>query len=145
MKETITTLIDPEDIGAFILHYIPTVVLALVICAVFLACRSMLKKSGFVLSVWVPLIPVTIWIVYFCATAKTELILSSLGSESANVAENAYRNFDINLDQALRIVKHQIQHNIEAENIRFYAACRIADLLSSNSDDEKLRVLKEVE
>ena len=69
------------------------------------------------------------------------LALTLLDSENNRQAEMVYYEFfDIDLDKAesIAVDKHQ------TGNVRFYASCRIADLLSNQSDAVRKQVLKKV-
>jgi hypothetical protein len=86
------------------------------------------------------------WGLYFFATTSQYLTLTLLGSESPKAAEFAYQNsFKLNLDQAVELaIRNPRENHVEGQIVRFYAACRIADLLQSSNRDVQGRILNRV-
>jgi hypothetical protein len=72
------------------------------------------------------------WLIVFLSTARWTLTRFALDSESSRTAEYAYRHFfevkDLNQAVALAIDRNQW------DNVRFYAACRVADILITNEN-----------
>jgi hypothetical protein len=81
------------------------------------------------------------WLTYFVVTARTAFAITLLDTEDDKLAEAAYRNlFDVSLTRAVSLA---INEHLEG-NVRFYASCRIADLLSSADEHTKSSVLDRV-
>lgn len=76
------------------------------------------------------------------------MTLATLGSESAGAAEFAYqKSFDLNLYQAIKLAVGNTGFTIDetgAQNVRFYAACRIADILASSNQDFRNLILGKI-
>ena len=79
--------------------------------------------------------------VFIVSGFKRTLILTALDSEWGGVAEYAYlHNFDAELNQSIELAVRS-----RSENIRFYAACRIADLLALQDETTVSYELSELE
>jgi hypothetical protein len=77
------------------------------------------------------LIPLLIWLYYFTVTAKYAFAITSLDAENNVFADVVYNElFDVNLNTAIKIA---IDDKLGG-NVRFYASCRIADILAANDD-----------
>jgi len=86
-------------------------------------------------------LPFVIWIAYFTVTAKEAYALTSLDSENNLQAEAIYKNcFSVSLKEAVKIAINDNQTG----NVRFYASCRIADLIANNSPQTKKYALEQV-
>jgi hypothetical protein len=82
-----------------------------------------------------------IWLIYCGNTLRDAFAITSLDSEDDQVAEAVYETaFNVDLDHAVRIAINKSQPG----NVRFYASCRIADLLDKENDRVKAAVLDEV-
>jgi hypothetical protein len=90
---------------------------------------------------WSLVILAPLWFVFIVSSFKRTLILTALDSEWRGVAEYAYvHNFDAELDQSIDLLVWS-----RRENIRFYAACRVADLLVLQNETTASNVLSELE
>ncbi|MGA3283085.1 MAG: hypothetical protein ABSD57_01325 [Verrucomicrobiota bacterium] len=92
--------------------------------------------------------PIVVWLIYFASTAKWTFTLACLNSEDDKAAESAYWNLfsqEVGLDQAVHLIICKNPHEPNP-NLTFYAACRIADILATNSDEHIIAsTLKKVE
>jgi hypothetical protein len=78
---------------------------------------------------YVFVVPLAIWVIYFCNTAKEAFAVTSLDSENNIYAEVVYNScFDIDLEQTIQLAIDKRQSG----NVRFYASCRVADILATN-------------
>ena len=85
------------------------------------------------------------WVVYFLFTCELTYTLIMLDSESSGVAERIYDNrFKRQVDTLDRAVGLAVNEH-QAPNVRFYAACRIADMLVTSNDAVVASALKRVE
>lgn len=83
------------------------------------------------------------WSVYVIATAKWKYIEYSLDAEDPQTAEFAYWQYFqfSNVEKGVRLAIDPRQ----LDTIRFYAACRLADILTTNDDNRVATILKEVD
>ena len=83
------------------------------------------------------------------STASQKMTLALLGSESSEAAEFAYqKSFNVNLHQAINLAVSKVGWEVEetsGQNVRFYAACRIADILASSNQDFRNTIFGEVQ
>jgi hypothetical protein len=137
----------PEDLVALGLHYLPSLLLALVLAvgaltAIARTGRMITRPLPRWLRVFAPLVPIGVWIVYLTVTLKLTTTLTLLDSESAGVAELVYQRdlkpSGLTVKNALRLTR---DHHLPP-NVRFYAACFIADMMATNSDAEVEAVLQ---
>jgi hypothetical protein len=129
--------IGVEDWTDFISSYLPSLVLCIFVgvaawSILFLRARRKGSRlsSGTVLGAII--LSAFIWLTYFAITARRVFTVTLLDAENNTLAEAAYKNlFDVDLGQAvdLAVNKHQ------PDNVRFYACCRIADLLTTNNEN----------
>jgi hypothetical protein len=139
--------IESDDKVEFILRYLPSLVSAFLACVVIVIIFVFLKRKRVKHLNWKAallslLVPVLIWAVYFVLTAKWTLTLTLLNSENEQVAESAYVNLfaqEVDLDKAVRLA---VNVNPQEPNLRFYATCRIADILATNSNGLALESVK---
>ena len=134
---------NPEDLGAFVFHYLPSLGIALFLSLIL---ELLIKSSQFVRdrrSNWIyVLTPLMLWLLYFALTARWTLALEALESESEQVAELSYKTiFKPDLRQSVKLIDDQ---RVEA-NVRFYAACRVADLLRTKDTMTQAKIFKDVE
>lgn len=130
----------PEDLLEFGRYYLPSLLCSLVACAALLAAsviaaRLRLNRRRLrILLVGLTPLPLVCWVVYYSVTAELSYTLVLLGSESSQVAERTYFNrFKkqvSTLDAAVRLAVNKHQE----PNVRFYASCLIADMLTTNQD-----------
>lgn len=77
------------------------------------------------------------------------MAMALLGSESPEAAEFAFqKGFNLNLNQAIKLAIRNPGDGEDAvggQNVRFYAACRIADILESSNRDFQNRILDQVQ
>jgi hypothetical protein len=138
---------DAGDPLAFLSYYLPSLVIAffaiLFLNAFILFCLGSKPKYAFALTASI----VCCWGIYFIATASENMTLTLLGSESPEAAEFAYqKSFKINLDQAIRLAAaNPGEDDVEGQTVRFYAACRIADILESSNRDFQNRILNQLQ
>lgn len=140
---------DAGDLIAFASFYIPSLLMALcvfIILSVILLVRGKLnQKSIRILAVSI----ICCWGIYFLSKASQYMTLALLGSESAEAAEFAYQtSFHINLHQAIALATSPTkigEENVGVQNVRFYAACRIADILALSNQDFQNIVLEQVQ
>ena len=86
-------------------------------------------------------LPLFVWLAYFAMTAKTAYAITSLDTEDDALAEVVYKTyFDVDLHHAVKLAIDKSQTG----NVRFYASCRIADLLRANNDKTRGLVLRSV-
>ena len=87
------------------------------------------RKQLSVLTYCVFVVPLVIWVIYFRDTAKQAFAITSFDSENNIYAEFVYNTyFDTDLEQTVQLVNDKSQSG----NVRFYASCRIADILATN-------------
>jgi cell division protein FtsB len=150
MTDTLFSQIQPEDWGMFVLHYLPSLLVASVVAMaggvlIVIAKRKGESRPRNKIRLVLCVAPIMIWFAFFAVTAKWTLTVKALDSEFDGAAEYAYRNLlpekVRSADDALRLAmdSHQIQ------NVRFYAACFAADLLATNDDTTVQIALKKVE
>jgi hypothetical protein len=143
-------LFGPDDLVIFGVHYLPSLALtatvAILIFAVIVRAKRLIPTVGRLpsLAPYLTLIPLIVWIMYFCFTCQSTATLVLLGSESAGVAEIVYTNRFRNertLEDAVRLCidKHQ------PPNVRFYAACLVADNLATNKEKSELEILQRID
>jgi len=91
------------------------------------------------------LAPLLLWILHLIVTANFTVTLVLLDSETSLTAERTYegrfKKQVRTLDQAVRLSIDPSQ----APNVRFYAACLVAERLATNSEVFIGRVLRKVE
>lgn len=81
------------------------------------------------LAYFIPIVPVIIWCTYAVDTAREAFAITSLDSENNIYAEAVYEtSFDTDLEETIRLASDKNQTG----NVRFYAGCRIADILATN-------------
>lgn len=137
---------DAGDPLKFLSYYFPSLIAAflaaLLLNAVLVSTRGFDRKYIAVLTVSIA----CCWVVYFFSTASKNMALALLGSESPEAAEFAFhKDFKLNLNQAIRLaVSNPGEDDVEGQNIRFYAACRLADLLESSNRDFQDQILSQV-
>jgi hypothetical protein len=141
----------PDDLVMFGLHYMPSLILAVVmstavVVAIYFAKRLSPKFDRLApLGTCLLAAPLVFWLIYVVATSSFTSTLILLDSESSKAAENTYDNSFkkqvVTVDAAVRLAvsKHQ------APNVRFYASCLIADMLVTNDNTTVIKVLKKVE
>jgi hypothetical protein len=140
---------DAGDIIAFAGYYISSLILAFL--AVLIS-SIVFKRSG-VLSwekiIILNLFIISCWGIYAVSTATEKMTLALLGSESDDAAEFAYqKSFDLNLHQAIKLAVSNVgmwEEETGGQNVRFYAACRVADLLASSNGDFQNTILSQVQ
>jgi hypothetical protein len=136
-----------DELFALLIYYLPSLGCWLlgtiaVTTLLFLAKRKRGERLGWRLIGFILLASGTSWLVYFAATARTAYAITDLDSEEDDVAEAAYHNyFDMGLNKAVSLAMSDHQRG----NVRFYAACRIADLLVTNDDRTKADILERVD
>ncbi|MDB6064288.1 MAG: hypothetical protein JWR26_496 [Pedosphaera sp.] len=84
------------------------------------------------------------WCAFFASTAKWRFLELSLDTESSATADYAYHHLlvDYSLNTCVRLAANHRQW----QTVRFYAACRIGEMLAVNNDEQELqRVLKQME
>lgn len=135
-----TRPIGPEDWLEFLLHYLPSVAASVLATLGILLLLYFMKSTSErrfreTAGICVAIAPILIWTIYFFATSDWTLTLTLLNSEDDRVAEQAYetrlRRTIADADSALRLLERA---NHRESNLRFYAACRLAELLKTNSD-----------
>lgn len=140
---------DAGDPLEFLSYYIPSLVIAflaiILLNAILVFVRSSNRKHILILTTSV----VCCWGIYFISTARQYMALALLGSESPEAAEFAFqKDFKLNLNQAITLAIRNPgggEDAVGAQNVRFYAACRIADILESSNQDFQNRILNQVQ
>jgi hypothetical protein len=138
---------DAGDPLKFFSYYGPSLIIAfltIVLLSVVLVCtRSWKPKYIFISTIFI----VCCWMVYFFSTASQNMTLALLGSESPEAAEFAFqKDFKLHLNQAIRLAtRDRGQDDIEGQTVRFYAACRIADIMQSSNHDFQNKILNQVQ
>jgi hypothetical protein len=142
--------IEPEAMVEFAFRYFPSLGWTIAICFVIGVSIILAKRRKVIkwLRWWFVLLPIVVWLTYFVSTAKWTFTLACLNSEDDRTAENVYWNSftqEVDLDQAVHLVAYENPHEPNP-NLRFYAACRIADILATNNDQSVIEdTLKEIE
>jgi hypothetical protein len=97
------------------------------------------QKASFGFLCFVPILVLTI---YCLLTVKRSYVSLSLDSENANTAALTYHGTfqAVTLPEALNLATNQQ----EWDNVRFYAACHVADILATNSSYAIKDVLDQV-
>ncbi len=143
--------IGPEDIVEFGIHYLPSLVLAILMSVAILVAvifgNKLQPKFAQYRTLFLCLLPAPLvcWVIYFASTSELTFTLTMLGSESSQAEEHAYDNqFKMEVttvDAAvhLAVARHQ------EPNVRFYASCLIADMLVTNDDAAVQKVLKKID
>jgi hypothetical protein len=132
------------DLWPLLVYYVPSFIGCVVIAGSigFILPRAQRKfeknwRAGVAFSL--ALVPILMWLVYFCATVNETYVLNSLDAENDLFAERIYyTRFNVDLKTAVSIATDEN----EPGNVRFYASCRIADLISINNESVKAEVLK---
>ncbi len=147
---TFTTLSSHCDAGdsiAFVGYYIPSLLVAffaVLILGVVLFRGASTRK--YILPLSIPII--FCWGIYFMSTASRNMTLALLGSESNEAAEFAYQeSFKPDLHQATKLANSNVGTGIDevgGQNVRFYAACRISDILVSSNQDFQNTILSQI-
>jgi len=114
-------------LGDFAKHAYILVIVGVVVLLVCATSPSLKKKIRYLLGTMSTLLIVTL-IAYFCMAAHR--LFTLLGSEDDGLAENVYRTFshDASQHELVKIVNDR--H--EDDNVRFYAACALADQATTN-------------
>jgi hypothetical protein len=135
------------DWAAAVFSYWDSFLILVALCflvtgALILANRRKKKRPPWGLIARSLLILLISWLTYFGSTLGTNLTLSCLDSENNRLAATVYETcFKIDLDQAIKLAKSE--H--ESGNVRFYACCRISDILATKSNPVIKTVLDQVE
>jgi hypothetical protein len=139
---------DGGDPLVFASYYLPSLLVAIVILisgAILFMKRDSTRK--YILPLIISII--CCWGIYFLSKASLYMTLALLGSEDAGAAEFAYqKSFNVNLHQAINLAVSNPGWEVEetsGQNVRFYAACRIADILASSNQDFRNTILEEVQ
>jgi hypothetical protein len=147
----VTLNLGLDDLLMFAVYYLRSFVVAglamivLLVASFFVRRLSSGHSSSAMCLLWVSALPIVCWVVYFCLTCSFTKTLIILNSESDDAAEMAYeRLFKRQVTTVDRAVDLAIDTG-EAPNVRFYAACLVADLLTNASSNEVDRVLIRVE
>src|SRR5438309_494324 len=126
-------LLGPDDIVELGINYLPSFLIAILFCIgtwlVLIRVRRhpLNFKQWSLVDICLVTTPAIAWIIYFGLTLNCAVTLTLLDSESAGVAEIAYeerfKREVKTLDEAVRLAvnKHR------APNVRFYAACLVAE------------------
>ena len=140
---------DAGDFIAFLGYYLPSLLAAFI--AVLIPGFILFMKGDSTRKYILPLIIFVIccWGIYFISRASQNMTLALLGSESSSAAEFAYqKSFKPNLHQAIKLATSNVpigQEEVGGQNVRFYAACRIADILASSNQDFRNTILEQVQ
>ncbi|HTR40656.1 MAG TPA: hypothetical protein VMH87_03495 [Pseudomonadales bacterium] len=140
---------DAGDVLIFAFYYLPSLIVAffaILIPTAFFAIRKSLNWNYvFILTVSA----ICCWGIYSISMASQYMTLALLGSESSEAAEFAYqKSFKPNLHQAINLAVSSPGWEVEetsGQNVRFYAACRIADILASSNPDFQNTTLEKVQ
>lgn len=94
---------------------------------------------------WIIYLPLALallaWMGYFTTTARSAFAITYLDTEDDGMAERVYKTiFDVDLNRAIRLALD----NRQTGNVRFYASCRIADLLIPSDGQTRSNVLDDV-
>lgn len=109
--------------------------------ALFFAKRKNGQHTTVKLTSWLLWLPTLVWLMYFSTTFRDSYAITSLDDEDDKFAQAVYRSsFDIGLDKAIKLAVDPD----ESGNVRFYASCRVADLLVTNDDHMKSAILDRV-
>jgi hypothetical protein len=141
--------IEPEAVTEFAFRYFSSFAWAFATCFLIVVSIVFCKKGGVKwLRWWFALIPIAVWVIYFVSSAKWTFTLACLNSEDDRAAESVYWDLftqEVGLDKAVHLIIYKNPHEPNP-NLTFYAACRVADILATNSDEHLIEsTLKKVE
>ena len=137
---------DAGDSLTLLSYYVPSLIIAFLIAlllnAILVSIRGLNRK-------YICLSTASIlccWGIYFLSTASQNMTLTLLGSESPEAAEFAFqKDFKLNLNQAIWLAtSNPAGDDAGGQNVRFYAACRIADILESSNRDFQDRIVNQM-
>jgi hypothetical protein len=142
-----TALFGPDDLVALGVYYAPSfaICLALSLAAAAILWRSKRRRperpvASFLLT-FAPGLPMCAWIAHIALSyrlACTLVLLDSEGDWTAQIVyENRLRAQVTDLGHAVRLACSRAQ----PPNVRFYAACLVADNLATNNRVQAKRVL----
>jgi len=137
-------MMGPDDWVAFVLRWSDSSVVHIVALTVILAFFGLVfrESSGHRGWQWLSLsaflLAGTGWGYHFWRSSECALTLTQLGSEDDGLAARAYRNLPAYADPGCLI--HLVRNANEDQNVRFYAACLLADELPT-SDGVKKKIL----
>jgi hypothetical protein len=141
----------PDDLVELAFYYLPglifAVVLSITIFAMGLFAKRLQAKLNLSMTkrVLFAFMPLVCWIFYCTLTFNFAVTLVSLNSESAGLAEHTYQTTfkeQVNtLDKALALAVNKRQPG----DVRFYASCLLAEMLTNCSDAKISAVLQEVD
>jgi hypothetical protein len=126
--------IDHYEWWALGIYYCPSMACCLLLAAVmgflpFIVKGKLSEAASVSFHIGLAAIPFLGWTWYLVASAHYAFLVTSLDTEDDISAERIYRTyFDLDLDRVVKIAAD----NSEAGNVRFYASCRIADLIATN-------------
>lgn len=130
--------LGPEDVVELCIHYATSVFLLIgATLAGFLIAKSIGRRRSDSV-IWsaarIPVLmaPLLCWTIYISATFELNYTLIMLGSESSKAAEWTYDNRLKQQVGSLRLAVHLAMSRRQEPNVRFYAACLIADMLCTN-------------
>jgi len=138
--------IPPDELWALGAYYFVSFISSMMIIGVMIFLfRQLRRRSGKALSagfgVFLILLPIPVWLVYVITTIGDAYAVTSLDTEDDSVAERVYySNFNVDLKSAIKLAVNGKQSG----NVRFYASCRIADLLATNSEAMKAFALEKI-
>lgn len=142
--------IGPEDILQLGIRYLPSLALSITLSVALWFATKYLRRprsesvSAGLVRLFLACAPVICWFVYAFSTYQLSYTLVMLGSESSNAAQWAYEN---RFKQQVHTVRDAVRlatDTREEPNVRFYAACRIADMVSTNDDIAVNKVLQDL-
>jgi hypothetical protein len=141
----------PEDIIAIVSRYFGSMIAAIIASCVVLAISFVLKRRLSRPRVWHLLVsflaitPLIYWAIYVRSTSHLTYTLAMLDSESSRFAERIYeerfKKEVLTINQAVGLAVDKS----EAPNVRFYAACLVADLLATRDENTIVNTLQSVE
>ena len=141
----------PDDLVMYGIYYLPSLITAIVTSLALLVTFFFTKRVGLksqrlriLHGLLVPL-PLICWVAYFVFTSDRVATLTLLDSESDHVAEKTY---ETKFKSSINTLNSAIDLAIgkrQPPNVRFYASCRIADLLVNSNEATTQGVLKQVE
>ncbi|MBW8865166.1 MAG: hypothetical protein JF609_09650 [Verrucomicrobia bacterium] len=136
----ILSQIGPDDFVMVCLHYLPSLIGAIFVCFtissifIFFAFKRPHKKAAVLAISVLAILPLLLWMAYVISSRNLTTTLVLLDSEDAQTAERTYnKGFKTEVNTLENAVELAIDsHN--PPNVRFYASCLIADMLSANTN-----------
>jgi hypothetical protein len=119
--------------GTYLLRMIVWVAVTLGLCLISVLCKRHFGSNRlFTINIAIVVLSLIALTAYFAWTAKWTFTKIALDAEDSAIAEWAYQHiFELrNIDEGMKLAMNKK----EWQTVRFYAACRVADILATNDD-----------